>query len=38
MSLDFMHWTRSVPGINRFWRAIAEQVWGVVPAVWCGVV
>ncbi|KAI3425305.1 hypothetical protein D9Q98_009070 [Chlorella vulgaris] len=28
MSLDFMHWTRFVPGIQRFWRSIAAQVLG----------
>lgn len=26
MSLDFMHWTRAVPGIDHFWRSIAAQV------------
>jgi hypothetical protein len=26
MSLDFMHWTRHVPGIDRFWQSIAAQV------------
>ncbi|KAK9816649.1 hypothetical protein WJX72_003294 [[Myrmecia] bisecta] len=28
MSMDFMDWTRSVPGIQRFWRYIAGQVLG----------
>eukprot|EP00887_Chlorella_sp_A99_P000127 scaffold16.g127.t1 len=28
MSLDFMHWTRHVPGIQAFWRHIAGQVLG----------
>lgn len=28
MSLDFMHWTRHVPGIDAFWRGIAEQARG----------
>ena len=26
MSLDFLHWTRAVPGIQAFWRSIANQV------------
>jgi chlorophyllide a oxygenase len=26
MSLDFMHWTKAIPGIHRFWQSIAEQV------------
>ena len=26
MSLDFMHWTKHVPGIMRFWESIAAQV------------
>ena len=26
MSLDFMNWTRFVPGIQRFWVYIAGQV------------
>lgn len=25
MSLDFLHWTRAVPGIQAFWRSIANQ-------------
>ena len=29
MSMDFMHWTRFVPGIAAFWRSIASQVRGV---------
>ncbi|KAK9821473.1 hypothetical protein WJX81_008409 [Elliptochloris bilobata] len=28
MSLDFLHWTRAVPGIQAFWRSIANQVMG----------
>jgi chlorophyllide a oxygenase len=32
MSLDFMHWTRFVPGIQRFWRSIAAQVGGCAGA------
>ncbi|KAL4430402.1 hypothetical protein ABPG77_002208 [Micractinium sp. CCAP 211/92] len=28
MSLDFMHWTKAVPGINKFWEKIAGQVLG----------
>lgn len=27
MSLDFMNWTRFVPGIQLFWQNIANQVW-----------
>ena len=26
MSLDFLHWTKHVPGITRFWESIAAQV------------
>ena len=26
MSLDFLHWTRTIPGIDRFWASIAQQV------------
>jgi len=30
MSLDFLHWTKAVPGIDKFWRNIAGQVsWRV---------
>ncbi len=25
MSLDFLGWTRAVPGIQAFWRSIANQ-------------
>ncbi|KAL4419930.1 hypothetical protein ABPG75_007028 [Micractinium tetrahymenae] len=28
MSLDFLHWTKAVPGINKFWEKIAGQVLG----------
>ncbi|KAI7843030.1 hypothetical protein COHA_003362 [Chlorella ohadii] len=28
MSLDFLGWTRSLPGIGAFWKSIAEQVLG----------
>ena len=28
MSLDFMNWTRFVPGIQIFWQNIANQVCG----------
>ncbi len=28
MSMDFMDWTRHVPGIQLFWRNIAGQVCG----------
>ena len=28
MSLDFLGWTRNLPGIDAFWKSIAEQVWG----------
>ncbi|GAB4815962.1 hypothetical protein N2152v2_003008 [Parachlorella kessleri] len=28
MSLDFMHWTKHVPGIMKFWESIASQVLG----------
>ena len=28
MALDFMHWTKFVPGIQSFWRHIAGQVLG----------
>lgn len=26
MSLDFLHWTKHVPGIQQFWKNIAAQV------------
>lgn len=26
MSLDFLHWTKAVPGIGKFWEKIAGQV------------
>ena len=28
MSLDFLHWTRWIPGIQRFWGNVAKQVMG----------
>lgn len=28
MSLDFLHWTKAIPGIQAFWRRIAGQVRG----------
>jgi Pheophorbide a oxygenase len=32
MSLDFMNWTRFVPGIQIFWQNIANQVRGWMQA------
>ncbi len=26
MSMDFLHWTKAVPGIQAFWAHIAQQV------------
>ena len=28
MSLDFLHWTRHIPGIQNFWSNVAKQVLG----------
>lgn len=30
MSMDFLHWTKLVPGIQAFWAHIAQQVWSLM--------
>lgn len=35
MSLDFLGWTRNLPGIGAFWKSIAEQVGGWLSLCVC---